>query len=303
MQILLIGAGSVTSRLNLVLTEHKHSIAAQMATFTPQHLDLFDFKGIVAVSPEASISTDSLRQAAERGKMIFVVAGVEDGLASWANGVGVPAFAFPLSEVETNKLLTEISRADSGNRAAEEQYRRAVLGSDMSARIQSGMNVRKIAITSPKGGTGKTTMSVNLAVAFALSGITTYLIDADANAGSLQYHLRLQKVKSTLMGVLRRAIGQSSGTMGKIASGANYLDAFTTLDALPTLKVLPGLVTDDLGDCVLQNEERVADVLQGLYEAGVSTGGVVIVDVGINPAHVVHRSALRLAEGIAIVVK
>ncbi|MBL0345805.1 MAG: tyrosine-protein kinase family protein [Anaerolineales bacterium] len=66
-------------------------------------------------------------------------------------------------------------RADAGNLAADDQYRRAVLGSDMSARIQSGMAVRKIAITSPKGGTGKTTVAVNLAVALALSGITTYL--------------------------------------------------------------------------------------------------------------------------------
>ncbi|MBI5952858.1 MAG: P-loop NTPase, partial [Chloroflexi bacterium] len=39
------------------------------------------------------------------------------------------------------------------------------------------MAVRKIAITSPKGGTGKTTVAVNLAVALALSGITTYLVD------------------------------------------------------------------------------------------------------------------------------
>ncbi|MBU0512668.1 MAG: AAA family ATPase, partial [Chloroflexi bacterium] len=165
------------------------------------------------------------------------------------------------------------------------------------------MNVRKIAVTSPKGGTGKTTISVNLALAFALSGITTYLIDADANAGSMQYHLRLRSVKSTFIGVLRRAISQQQGTMGAIATGASYLDSFTTLDSLPTLIVLPGLVTDDLGDQVLQDEAKITEVLHGLYEAGVATGGVVVVDVGINPAHVVHRAALSLAEGIAIVVK
>jgi hypothetical protein len=67
--------------------------------------------------------------------------------------------------------------------------------------------------------------------------------------------------------------------------------------------VLPGLVLDDLGDEVLQDEERIKAVLAGLYETGVSAGGVVIMDVGINPAHVVHRAALRLAEGIAIVIR
>jgi MinD-like ATPase involved in chromosome partitioning or flagellar assembly len=304
MQILLLGAGTITSRLSLMITEQQHSVAAQIASFTPQHIDLFDFRAVVVVAPEASVSPESLVKAAERGKLIFVVAGVGDGLAAWANGVGVPAFAYPPSDVETNRLLEELRRAESGNLASDEQYRRAVLGSDMSARIQSGMAVRKIAVTSPKGGTGKTTVSVNLAVTLALCGITTYLIDADGNAGAMQYHLRLDKVNTTMMGLLRREIVQAPrSTMAAIASGANYLNAFTPLENLPTLKVLPGLVTDDLGDEVLQNEARITEVIAGLYEAGVASGGVVILDVGINPAHVVHRAALRLAEGIAIVIK
>jgi MinD-like ATPase involved in chromosome partitioning or flagellar assembly len=300
-----LGAGTVTSRLGLLFAEQGHSVVAQMAAFTPQHIDLFDFRAIVVVSPESSISPESLVKAAERGKLIFVVAGVGDGMSSWANGAGVPAVAYPPSDVDTNKLLEEMRRAEAGNLAADDQYRRAVLGSDMSARIQSGMAIRKIAITSPKGGTGKTTVAVNLAVALALSGITTYLVDADGNAGALSYHLRLERVNTTLIGLLRRELAARKEThaMSTIANGAAYLNAFTTLENLPTLKVLPGLVTDDLGDEVLQQEDRVEQVINGLYEAGVSAGGVVIMDVGINPAHVVHRAALKAAEGIAIVIK
>ena len=153
--------------------------------------------------------------------------------------------------------------------AVDEQYRRAVLGSDLSARLQSGMAVRKIAITSPKGGTGKTTVAVNLAVALALSGITTYLVDADGNAGALQYHLRMERVQTTMIGLLRREVAKAGrGVMGDVASGAAYLNAFTPLENLPTLRVLPGLITDDLGDEVLQQEDKVAEVIQGLYEAG-----------------------------------
>jgi len=304
MHILLLGAGSTTSRLNMTLSEQGHSIAAQLASFTAQHLDLFDFQGVVAVAPEASVSSDSLLQAAERGKMIFIIAGEGDGLTAWAGATGVPTFAYPPSEVDTNKLFEEIRRAETGSRAADEQYRRAVVGSDIAARIQSGMNVRKIAVTSPKGGTGKTTIAVNLAVAFALSGITTYLVDADGNAGSLQYHLRLRKVKTTMMGLLRRELARRDATtMDAIASGATFLEAFTTMEDLPTLKVLPGLITDDLGDKALQNEEKVTEVIKGLYDASVASGGVIVVDVGINPAHVVHRAALQHAEGIAIIVK
>lgn len=304
MQVLLVGTGGVTSRINVTLSEQGHSIAAQMASFTPQHMDVFDFRAIIVVSPEASISPETLVKAAERGKLIYVIAGVSDGMASWANGAGIPAFAFPPTDMEMARLLEEMRRAETGNLTTDGQYRRTVLGSDMTARIQGGMAIRKIAVTSPKGGTGKTTLAVNLAVAMALSGITTYLVDADGNAGALQYHLRMERVSTTLAGLLRRELAApKSDTMGNIAAGAKYLNAFTQVDNLPTLKVLPGFVTDDLSDEALQNEARVAEVIKGLYEAGVASGGVVIMDVGINPAHVVHRAALREAEGIAIVVK
>jgi MinD-like ATPase involved in chromosome partitioning or flagellar assembly len=308
MQILLIGAGNVTSRLNLELAEHNHTVVAQMASFTPQHIDLFDFRGLLVIAPEASVSTECLVQAVERGKFLFVIAGVSDGLAAWANGSGVPAMAYPPSQVDINSLLEKIRQAETGSLAAEDQYRRTVLGGDLAARIQSGMVIRKIAVTSPKGGTGKTTLAVNLATAFALSGITTYLVDADGNAGAVQYHLRLRKVSgSTLIGLLRKETARARKVgmpvMTEISSGAQFLNAFTPIEALPTLKVLPGLITDDLGDATLHDAGKVSEIVTGLYEAGVASGGVVIFDVGINPAHPVHRAALQAAEGIAIVIK
>ena len=91
MQVLLLCAGTVTSRLNMQLAEQGHSVIAQIAAFTPQHIDLFDFRALVVVSPESSVSPESLVKAAERGKLIFVIAGVGDGMAAWANGVGVPS--------------------------------------------------------------------------------------------------------------------------------------------------------------------------------------------------------------------
>ena len=303
MQILLLGAGTVTSRLNLTLSEHDHMVTAQLATFTPQHLDLFDFQAVVVVSPEASVTPEGLVRAAERGKLLFIVAGASDGLAAWANATALPAFAYPPSEKEVGDLLLALRRAEAGGLAADEQYRRTVLGSDLAARIGSNLAVRKIVVTSPKGGTGKTTIAVNLAVALALCGVTTYLVDADANAGTLQYHLRLEKVNSSLINLLRSELDRPQGVLSEVASGATYLQAFTQLPDLPTLRVLPGLVTDDLSDQALDDEARVTEVLKGLYEAGVATGGVVIVDVGNNPAHTVHRAAMRIAEGIAIVIR
>jgi MinD-like ATPase involved in chromosome partitioning or flagellar assembly len=169
------------------------------------------------------------------------------------------------------------------------------------------MNVRKIVVTSPKGGTGKTTVAVNLAVALALSGVTTYLVDADANAGALIFHLRLRRMKQTLIGLLRVMADKppvtNTDAMTVAAAAGTYLSAFTTLDDLPTLKVLTGMATDDLGDQTLRNEDVINTTISGLFEAGVASGGVVIMDVGINPSHPVHRAALRNAEAIAIVIK
>ena len=306
MQVLLIGNGTITSRLNTLLCEHGHSVEAAMASFSPQHIDLFDFKAIIVVSPEGTVQPESLVKAAERGKHIFIIAGAADGLAAWASATGVVTIPYPPSELETGQLLDELRRAQAGVSSADDSYRRIVMGGDMANLIQSGMTARKIAVTSPKGGTGKTSVAVNLAVCFALSGITTYLVDADGNAGAMQYHLRLKEVKTTMIQLLRRTTAMPSGSidaMRAVVSGGMFLDAFTPLDDLPTLRVLPGLITDDLGDVALQNDEIISQTIAGLYEAGVASGGVVIMDVGINPSHPVHRAALRYAEAIAIVIK
>ena len=82
-------------------------------------------------------------------------------------------------------------------------------------------------------------------------------------------------------------------TMAALAAAGQYVDVFTPLEKLPTLRALPGLITDDLDDPIFQDEELVNSVIQGLYEVGTSMGGVTIMDVGINPAHPLHRAVLR----------
>lgn len=309
MKILLAGSGQVTAKLAVTVGGHGHSIAAMLATFTPSQLDMIDFDAVLIVSPEAQVSTDTLVKAIERGKKIFLLAGAQDGLAAWGASTKVPTFAYPPSDTEVDALLAELRRGDAGTINQDDQYRRAMLGGDVAARLTSNMVARKIAVTSPKGGVGKTSVAVNLAVAYALSGFTTYLVDADGNGGAMSYHLRMRTVdvRSSLISILRRS--QSSAqpayqnVMAHAASAGIYYDAFTQVDSLPTLKFLPGLITDDLGDKALQNEESINSVVAGLYDVGVASNGIVIMDVGINPSHPIHRAALRNAEAISIVLK
>jgi len=309
LDVLLIGAGSATSRLNVALVQQGFGIAAQLPSLTPQILDGFDnAKAIVVVAPESSVMIDTLVKAAERGRYLFVVAGGNDAVLAWANSVNIPVYAYPPSDLDTNNLISELRRVEAGAVATDDQYRRAVLGSDMAARLQSGMAVRKIAVTSPKGGTGKTTISVNLAVAMALCGVSTFLVDADANAGALTYHLRMQgvNVNARLMSLLRRDFNEPTGVMKSIATAATYLPAFNQIDELPALRYLPGLTTDDLADPVFstaEGVERINRVIEGLYNTGPASNGITIMDVGINPAHPLHSAALREAEAIVIVIK
>ena len=42
------------------------------------------------------------------------------------------------------------------------------------------------------------------------ASITTYLVDADGNAGALQYHMRMERVNTTMIGLLRREIAKAA---------------------------------------------------------------------------------------------
>ena len=313
MKILLIGSGSVTSQLNMLLSTNGHSIPASIAVLNEGSLSIFpDYDAVLVVSPEATATTDLLRNITEKGKLVVVItAAISDAVGAWAASIGLQTYPYPMSTMDQNNLLEYLTRFAAGGIDKEDMYRRSNLGGDLSARVQSGMNnIRKIAVTSPKGGTGKTTVAVNLAVAFALAGFSTYLVDADGNGGTFGFHLRLNQMSysGTLFRALQEAQGagkesQDHSPFSVVASNGKYLKYFTQIESLPTLKILPGFITRDLGEKALQDEDAIDNVIKGLYEAGVASNGIVIMDVGINPSHPIHRAAIGNADAISIVLK
>ncbi|MEM9385985.1 MAG: MinD/ParA family protein [Pseudomonadota bacterium] len=68
-------------------------------------------------------------------------------------------------------------------------------------RVASAQPVQVIAVTSGKGGVGKTTVSANLGVACAMSGRRVMLLDADLGLANLDVHLGLHP-RYTLSNVL-----------------------------------------------------------------------------------------------------
>ena len=60
MKLIVVGTGPVTASLTQKLTEQGHSVMAMLGTLTPSQLDVFEYSGVVVVSAESSISTETL---------------------------------------------------------------------------------------------------------------------------------------------------------------------------------------------------------------------------------------------------
>jgi len=307
MRVLVVGTGEMSSRIALRIVEAGHQLGGQIPMLQPAQMDAWDFEALIVVGPESpQTPSATLEEAVTRGKHVLVIGHEADPLASWSRSARLPVLAYPLTQADLRALVEELARREQGRVDTQEEYARARLGGELAARVQATMAVRRVAITSPKGGTGKTTVAVNLAVLLALCGVKTYLVDADANAvGVVPLHLRLDRVKETLIRLMRTYAPQGTGgVMSGVAVGGKFLSAFTPVPDLPGLHVLPGFTTlQDLSDPVLAQEDLVRAFFRDLYEVAATSSGVMIMDVGINPAHVVHRAVLAAAETVVMVVQ
>jgi len=111
--------------------------------------------------------------------------------------------------------------------------------------------VRAIAVASPKGGVGKTTISLNTAVALARRGLRVTLIDADPNGG----------VSAAVNAHARRTTGTFDVLCGALRLADVLVD--TPAGTLGPTRVILGCVSHTLG--VLQAEPiamRVSDQFQ-----------------------------------------
>jgi len=90
------------------------------------------------------------------------------------------------------------------NRAQLEAYRKQAAEEQEKFKERMSKIKHKIAVISGKGGVGKSTITVNLATAFALKGSRVGILDADIHGPSVPRLLGLEgsQVQSTAMGAL-----------------------------------------------------------------------------------------------------
>jgi ATP-binding protein involved in chromosome partitioning len=91
-----------------------------------------------------------------------------------------------------NRVLTEVFHMST-----QEEQRQQMLQQQQLLRLRMGKIKHKVAVISGKGGVGKSTVTVNLAAAFAKSGHTVGILDADIHGPSVPRLLGLtgQEVK------------------------------------------------------------------------------------------------------------
>jgi septum site-determining protein MinD len=113
------------------------------------------------------------------------------------------------------------------------------------------MKPRSIAITSGKGGTGKTTLTANLGVALGALGHDTTILDADLTMANLALVLGMHKVESSLLDAL----------MGRV-------DVSDVLYKNYGIKVVPmGFRFEDIHVVLSKvKRERVEEIINGLLK-------------------------------------
>lgn len=109
---------------------------------------------------------------------------------------------------------------------------------------RDGRNAAVISIGAGKGGTGKTTFSINLAAALSSLGFDTVLLDADASMGDLASYLGLTADKATLHDVL------AGEALPEDASYPVFNDHLRAVPCGPSIDGFLKMDRDLLGDAI-----------------------------------------------------
>jgi len=150
--------------------------------------------------------------------------------------------------------------------------------------------VKVITIASGKGGTGKTTVSVNLATVLAGNGKETYLLDADIGMANVGIFLGLQDVPVTLHDVLagKKPVSEAvyTGPAGlKVVPSGISLQGFQDSD--------PEKIRDVMNELVTRCDFLIIDA-----PAGISKDGVIPLAVADDVILVVNPELPSLVDSL-----
>jgi MinD-like ATPase involved in chromosome partitioning or flagellar assembly len=122
-----------------------------------------------------------------------------------------------------------------------------------------------IAVTSPHGSTGKTTVSINIALELAAEKFSVLLIDADLEGPSVANYLCLSELPAGLVGALRIA--------SQHRFDQSQLERLSIKIPKSSITVLPGVISN-------QALELNSESIQAILEVAKASYDFVVVDLG-----------------------
>ena len=146
-----------------------------------------------------------------------------------------------------------------------------------------------IAVTSPHGSTGKTTVSINIALELAAEKYSVLLIDADLEGPSIANYFCLSELPAGLVGALRIA--------SQHRFDQTQLERLSIKIPKSSITVLPGVISD-------QPLELTSESIQAILEVAKASFDFVVVDLGslkLKQGFDLTSEVVRMSDEVALV--